>query len=128
MTPAQFIAWSEAYYGVNYNQVQKHETADYLKKFGETYIECLKEEVKYTISPRFKAVPGIADLEECREGALRRLQHINSKRRALQHNKVKQKAITDAREGNGEKDYRNQIVELFAKLKKRVHVETREEA
>lgn len=127
MNPTQFIAWSEAYYAVKYNQVQRHETADYLGRFGEDYLECLKEEVKYTVSPRFKAVPGIADLEDCREGALSRLQHLNMKRKALEHNKAKQKAITDSREGAGEKDYRKQIVELFAKLKRRVHIETREE-
>lgn len=64
MTTRQFIDWCEAYYGLRYNPVQRAEINGYLAERSAEYILVLKTAVMYRFSPRYKALPGIADFEE----------------------------------------------------------------
>lgn len=116
MTAKQLLQWVEAYFG-SYNKIQRVEMEHYLSKFHEEYIEALKEELKLAFSPTStKPAPLVADLEEIKGDAEDRLEHIRMRRRAIDHNNRKQKAIEDARGGEREEDYRAEIVNLFEGL------------
>lgn len=117
MTVKEFIQWAEGYYGYPYNPIQREEIDNELMEYKEDFIEAIKEEVKHTLSTSFKTPPSVADIEKAKGGAHKRFENLLLHRRALAHNNKKQKLIEDARDGKGEEDYRQEIINLFAELK-----------
>lgn len=113
MTAKQLLQWVEAYFG-SYNKIQRVELEQYLSKFHEDYIEALKEELKLSFSPTSaKPAPLVADIEKVLQDADERLEQVRMRRKAIEHNRRKQKAIEDARGGEREEDYRAEIINLF---------------
>lgn len=63
MTPAQFVKWSEAYYG-DYRPVVKVELLRWLEERGEPFISGLRIRVMHEYSNTYRMPPDIAKLKE----------------------------------------------------------------
>lgn len=79
MSPKEFIAWLQGYYG-EIPPGQREDLVEYLRPLASTYLAALRESVKRCFSSQYGKVPDIAVFESCKQDAFGRQAEIQDLR------------------------------------------------